>query len=148
MATNSKAGRPDFYRIRHSEEAPLTMGVLLALAQGDLSYKPHERSSTAGQIISAITKGLEIRNDLAAKRHADVAPRSLASYKVLIREFEKLSMGLSTKLSPLEQQRLEEPSQLRLGEQVVLERPLGEIAGGRSLKIYRPSYCGTLACPL
>jgi hypothetical protein len=60
------------------------MGVLLALAQADLSYKPHERSSTAGQIISTIIKGLEIRNDLAAKRHADVAPRSAASYKVLI----------------------------------------------------------------
>ena len=79
----------------------MTIEVLLALAQADLSYKPHERSSTAGQIISTIVKGPEIRNDLAAKRRADVAPRPAASYKVLIREFEELSMTLSTRLSQL-----------------------------------------------
>jgi hypothetical protein len=93
MANNSKTGRLDFYRTRHTEETPLALTVLLALAQRDLSYKPHERSSTAGQIISTITKGLEIRNDLAAKRHADIAARSVASYKVLIRQFEELSMA-------------------------------------------------------
>ena len=37
------------------------MGVLIALAQADLTYKPHERSSTAGQIIS-----LEVRNCLVS----------------------------------------------------------------------------------
>ena len=78
----------------------MTIEVLLALAQADLSCKPHERS-TAGQIISTIVKGFEIRDDLAAKRRADVAPRPAASYKALIREFEELSMTLSTRLSQL-----------------------------------------------
>ncbi len=105
------------------------MGVLLALAQADLSYKPHGRSSTAGQIISTIIKGLEIRNDLAAKRHADVAPRSAASYKVLIGQFEELSMTLATRLSQLGQQQWKEPAQLHFGEQVVLERPSGKSCG-------------------
>jgi len=54
MANNSKTRRLDFYRTRHTEETPLTIEVLLALAQAELSYKPHERSSTAGQIISTI----------------------------------------------------------------------------------------------
>ena len=127
MAKNSKTGRLDFYRTRLAEEIPLTMGVLLALAQADLSYKPHERSSTAGQIISTIIKGLEIRNDLAAKRQAEVAPLSADSYKELIREFEEQSVASGKRLSQLNQQQWEESSQLRLGEQVILERPLGEI---------------------
>ncbi len=127
MAENSNTGRLDFYRTRHTAEVPLTMRILLSLAQADLSYKPHERSATASDIISTIVKGLEIRNDLVEKRHADVAPRSAASYKLLIGEFEELSAALSTRLSRLEQQQWEEPSQLRLGEQVVVERPLGEI---------------------
>ena len=103
------------------------MGVLKALEHADLSYKPHERSSTAGQIILTIIKGLEIRNSIAAKRYADVAPRSAASYKELTTEFEELSIALSTKLSHLKQRQWEEPSQLRLAEQMILERPLGEI---------------------
>jgi uncharacterized damage-inducible protein DinB len=127
MAKNSKTGRLDFYRTRLAEETPLTMGVLIALAKADLSYKPHERSSTAAQIISTIIRHLEICNDLLAKRQADVAPRSVASNPVLIREFEELSIALSTKLSRLQQKQWEEPSQLQLGEQVILERPLGEI---------------------
>jgi uncharacterized damage-inducible protein DinB len=127
MPKNSKIGRLDFYRTQLAEETPLTMGVLLALAQADLSYKPHERSSTAAQIISTIIRHLEICNDLAAKRHADVAPRSVASNQVLIREFEEQSVALGKRLSQLKQQQWEEASQLRLGEQVILERPLGEI---------------------
>jgi hypothetical protein len=103
------------------------MGVLLALGQADLSYKPHERSSTAGQIISTIIRHLEICNDLAAKRQADVAPPSADSYKELIREFEEQSVALGKRLSQLKQQQWEELSQLRLGEQLILERPLGEI---------------------
>jgi hypothetical protein len=127
MGNNSNTGRLDFYRTRHFEETPLTMGVLLSLAQADLSYKPHERSSTANEIISTIIKGLEIRNGLAAKRESDVAPGDVTSYQLLIRQFEELSAALSSKLSHLEQRYWEEPSQLRLGAQVVLERPLGEI---------------------
>lgn len=127
MTKNSKTGSLDFYRTRLAEETPLTMGVLIALAQADLCYKPHERSSSAGQITSTIIKGLEIRNSLAAQRYADVSPRSTASYKELISEFDELSIALSTKLSHLKHNQWEEPSQLRLGEQVVLERPLGEI---------------------
>ncbi|MGH9774272.1 MAG: DinB family protein [Candidatus Acidiferrales bacterium] len=127
MAKNSKTGRLDFYRTRLAEETPLTMGVLLALSQADLSYKPHERSSAAAQIISTIIRHLEICNDLAAKRQADVAPRSADSYKELIREFEEQSVALGKRLSQLKQQQWEETSQLRLGEQVILERPLGEI---------------------
>jgi|HubBroStandDraft_6_1064221.scaffolds.fasta_scaffold256528_2 uncharacterized damage-inducible protein DinB len=127
MPKNSEIGRLDFYRTRLADEIPLTMGVLLSLAQADLSYKPHERSSTARQIISTIIKGLDIRNDLAAKRQAEVAPPSADLYKDLIREFEERSVALGSRLSQLTQQQWEEPSQLRLGEQVILERPLGEI---------------------
>lgn len=127
MTKDSKTGSLDFYRTRLAEETPLTTTVLVALAQADLSYKPHERSSSAGQIISTIIKGLEIRNSLAAKRYADVSPRSTASYRELIGEFEAVSSALSTKLRHLKQKQWEEPSQLRLGEQVVLERPLEEI---------------------
>ena len=127
MPKNSKIGRLDFYRTRVAEETPLTMGVLLALAHADLSYKPHQRSSTAAQIISTIIRHLEISNDLAAKRQADVAPPSADSYKELIREFEEQSVALGKRLSQLKQQQWEELSQLRLGEQLILERPLGEI---------------------
>jgi hypothetical protein len=67
MANNSKTGRLDFYRTRHTEETPLTIEVLLALAQADLSYKPHERSSTAGQIISTIMRPIP-----AAQKFAEV----------------------------------------------------------------------------
>ena len=76
----------------------MTVKVSVALAQGDLSYKPHERSSSAGHTISTIIKGLEIRNSLAAKHYVDVSPGSTASYKAIIGEFEELSIALSTKL--------------------------------------------------
>ena len=127
MPKNSETGRLDFYRTRLAKETPLTMGVLLALAQADLSYKPHERSSTAGQIISTIIKGLAIRNDLAAKGQAEVARPSADSYQEPIPEFEEQSVALGWRLSQLKQQQWGEPSRLRLGEQVILERPLGEI---------------------
>jgi hypothetical protein len=56
MSKNSEIGRLDFYRTRFADEISLTIGVLLSLAQADLSYKPHERSSTTRQIISTIIR--------------------------------------------------------------------------------------------
>jgi hypothetical protein len=84
MAKNSKTGTLDFYRTRLGDETPLTMGVLIALAQADLTYKPHERSSTAGQIISAIIKGLEIRNSLVSEVLSLCVQRQTAAVRMFL----------------------------------------------------------------
>jgi uncharacterized damage-inducible protein DinB len=123
----SKYRKTGFYPTRYAIEIPLTRNVLLALADSDLSYRPHERNPSAGDIISTIAKGLEIRNGLAELRYADVAPRPPASYQLLIRDFDQLSEALVTGLLQLNQQQWAESSQLRLGERIVLEQPLGEI---------------------
>lgn len=127
MESNPNTGRLDSYRPRYAIEIALTRKVLLALADADLSYRSHERNPSAGDIISTIVKGLEIRNGLAELGHVDISPRPSASYQTLVRDLTSFFAALSARLFQLDQQQWEEPSQLRFGERVVLEQPLGQI---------------------
>jgi hypothetical protein len=72
-------------------------------------------------------KGLIVRNDLAARLEANTPSGSAPSFDVPVRQFEDLSSALSDKLAHMDQKRWGESAKLRAGEQVLLERPIGEI---------------------
>ncbi|HXM66332.1 MAG TPA: DinB family protein [Candidatus Acidoferrum sp.] len=127
MLKEPNAGTLEFYRTRHAAETVLTLRLFQSFISADLSYKPHERSASARDIVWTIVKGLIIRNDVAARADAETSLGSASSFDVLIWQFEELSASLSNKLAHMDQKCWEQSAKLHAGEQLLLERPLSEI---------------------
>src|SRR5687768_5967027 len=90
----------DFYLKRAKAEFPVFLKVLRALPE-DLSYKPHERSPSAEQLVWTVTNELKALIDVVETGKSeweDIKPPSLDA---MIQMFEKRSTELLDRLPRL-----------------------------------------------
>jgi uncharacterized damage-inducible protein DinB len=115
----------DFYLKRAKAEFPVFLKVLKALPT-DLSYKPHDRSPSAEQLVWAITNELKALIDvvdIGKSEWVDIKPPSRDE---MIAMYEKWSNELLAKVAMLDDASEERNAQFLYQGTVVMEKPLVE----------------------
>ena len=111
----------DFYLKRAKAEFPVFLKVLRALPE-DLSYKPHDRSPSAEQLVWTVTYELKALIDVVETGKCeweDIKPPSLDE---MIRMFEEWSTELLDKVAALDDASQERNAQFLYQGKVVMER--------------------------
>jgi uncharacterized damage-inducible protein DinB len=116
----------DFYLKRAKAEFPVFLKVLRALPE-DLSYKPHERSPSAEQLVWTVTyehKALIDAVDTGKCEWENIKPPSRDE---MIGMFEKWSTELLDKVAALDDTAQQRNAQFLYQGHVVMERPTVEL---------------------
>src|SRR4030095_7403072 len=90
----------DFYLKRAKAEFPVFLKVLKALPE-DLSYKPHERSPSAEQLVWTVTNELKALNDVVDTGKSEWENIKPPSRDEMIRMYERWSTELLDKVAAL-----------------------------------------------
>jgi len=115
----------DFYLKRAKAEFPVFLKVLKALPK-DLSYKPHDRSPSAEQLVWIVTSELKALIeviDTGKSEWKNVTPPDLDE---MIAMYEKWSTELLDKVAKLDGAAQEKNAQFLYQGTVVMERPTVE----------------------
>lgn len=128
MPNSVEPGPLEFYKNRFEIESNLTLSILKAIPPDKLDYRPHENSSSAGQIAWTIVRGLQVRVDIVSQSSCDVPRDPHPGLAEILRRFEDSSRQHAAQLDPLPAEQWSRVGQLRIGGRVALEIPAGDIA--------------------
>ena len=115
----------DFYLKRAMAEFPVFLRVLRALPE-DLSYKPHERSPSAEQLVWTLTYELKALIDVVETGKSEWENIKPPSRDAMIGMFEKWSTELLDKVAALDDAAQERDAQFLYQGTVVMEKPMVE----------------------
>jgi len=112
----------EFYLKRAKTEFPVFLKVLRALPQ-DLSYKPHERSPSAQQLVWTLTSELKACIDVIDTGKADWSEAAPPALDEMIGMYEKWSNELIEKVSKADDAALEKNVQFLYQGAVIMDVP-------------------------
>jgi uncharacterized damage-inducible protein DinB len=115
----------DFYLKRAKAEFPVFLKVLRAVPK-DLSYKPHERSPSAEQLVWTITNELKALIDVVDTGKSEWVEMKPPSLDEMIGMYEKSSTELIEKVAAMDDASEQRNAQFLYQGQVVLEKPTVE----------------------
>jgi len=115
----------DFYLKRAKAEFPVFLKVLRALPK-DLSYKPQDRSPSAGQLVWTLTYELKVLIDVVDTGKSEWENISLPGLDEMMEMYEKWSTELLAKVAELDDASQEKTAQFLYQGQVVMEKPMAE----------------------
>jgi uncharacterized damage-inducible protein DinB len=115
----------EFYLQRREAEFPVFMSVLKALPPDQLSYRPHERSPSAEQIVWTLARELKACIGAAKDGKAEmenIPPPPLAE---MLAMYERWSKQLIDVVSKVDDEGWDRKAQGIYQGKVVMEQPLG-----------------------
>jgi uncharacterized damage-inducible protein DinB len=115
----------EFYLQRREAEFPVFMSVLKALPPNQLSYRPHERSPSAEQIVWTLARELKACIGAAKQGKAEmenIPPPPLAE---MLAMYERWSKELIDAVSKVDDEGWDRKAQGIYQGKVVMEQPLG-----------------------
>ena len=115
----------EFYLQRREAEFPVFMSVLKGLPPDQLSYRPHERSPSAEQIVWTLTRELKACIGAAKNGKAEmenIPPPPLAE---MLAMYERWSKQLIDVVSKVDDEGWDRKAQGIYQGKVVMEQPLG-----------------------
>ena len=115
----------DFYLKRAKAEFPVFLKVLRALPE-DLSYKPHERSPSAKQLVWTVTYEMKALIDVVDTGKAEWDNIKPPSRDEMIGMFEKWSNELLDKVAAMDDAAQGSNAQFLYQGTVVMEKPMME----------------------
>ena len=115
----------DFYLKTAKAEFPVFLKVLRELPK-DLSYKPHDRSPSAEQLVWTVTYELKALIDVVDTGKSEWENIKPPSLDEMIGMFEKWSTELLDKVAALDDASQERNAQFLYQGKVVMERPTVE----------------------
>lgn len=116
----------DFYLERRRAELPIFMRVLKSLPAGSLSYKPHDRSPSAEQVVWTLTKELKSCLDAATQFRAEWKVDSPPPLPEILALFEKWSNELTDAVAEMDESSWNRVAQFYYNGKVVSEQPVGQ----------------------
>ena len=115
----------DFYLKRAKAEFPIFLKVLRALPK-DLSYKPHDRSPSAEQLVWTITNEMKALVDVVDTGKSDWEDKKPPSLDKMIGMYEQWSTELLDKVAAMDDAAQERNAQFLYQGNVVMEKPTVE----------------------
>jgi len=116
----------DFYLKRARAEFPIFLKVLNALPK-DLSYKPHDRSPSAEQLVWIITSEMKALIDVVDTGKSEWEDVKPPARDEMIGMYEKWSTELLDKVAKLDDASQERNAQFLYKGTVVMEKPTVEL---------------------
>jgi uncharacterized damage-inducible protein DinB len=116
----------EYYIERRQAEAPIFLRVLKALPADQLTYKPHERSPSAEQVVWTLTSELRSCVDVVAQNKAEWRSEPPPSLNEMLELFERWSNQLTDLVSKMDEASWNRTAQFYYGGKVVSEQPVGQ----------------------
>jgi uncharacterized damage-inducible protein DinB len=116
-----------FFIDRWKAESPLFVKMLRALPEGQLEYKPHERSPSAGQLAWLIAEEARSGATLIREVGADWEQRSHpGTFAEIIEAYERSAAELASLLESVDDETWNKSADFRMNGEVVFSAPVGE----------------------
>jgi uncharacterized damage-inducible protein DinB len=115
----------DFYLKRAKAEFPVFLKVLKALPK-DLSYKPHDRSPSAEQLVWTVTNELKACIEVVDTGKSEWKDRTPPGLDEMVGLYEQWSTELLAKVATLDDASQERNAQFLYQGMVVMEKPMVE----------------------
>jgi uncharacterized damage-inducible protein DinB len=115
-----------FYLERRRAEVPIFLRVLRALPDDRLSYKPHDRSPSAEQIVWTLTSELKACLDAATHYKAEWKVEAPPPLGEMVNLFEQWSNALADIVSQMDETSWNQVAQFYYNGKVVSEQPVGQ----------------------
>lgn len=116
----------EFYLERRRVEVPVFLNVLKALPGDTLSYKPHERSPSAEQVVWTMAKELKSCLDAATQYKAEWISQEPPPLKEMLELFERWSNQLTERVEDMDDASWNRVAQFYYNGKVVSEQPVGQ----------------------
>ena len=116
----------EYYLERRRAEVPIFLSILRALPDDRASYKPHDRSPSAEQIVWTLTSELKACLDAATHYKAEWKVEALPPLREMIRLFEQRSNALTDIVSQMNETSWNQVAQFYYNGKVVSEHPVGQ----------------------
>jgi uncharacterized damage-inducible protein DinB len=114
----------EFYLQRREAEYPVFVRVFEALPENQLSYRPHERCSSAEQIVSTMSGELKSCLDAARTYRGEFIVQPASSLQEHIARFQQWSKELSAQVAQMSDADWEKTAQFFYNGKMVSEQPL------------------------
>jgi len=115
----------EFYLQRRQAELPVFMRVLKALPKDQLSYKPHERSPSAEQLVWTLTFELQACLSVVIHNRAEWKSLPPPSMDEMLETFERTCNELTDRVAKMDEAAWERIAQFYYNGKVVSEQPVG-----------------------
>jgi uncharacterized damage-inducible protein DinB len=115
----------EFYLERLKAEVPVFLRVLKALPKNQLSYKPHERSPSAEQLVWTLAAELKVCLDVVNNYKAEWKEIPPPPPEEMVEKYERWSSELIARVSSIDDASWERIAQFYYQGKVVLEQPVG-----------------------
>ena len=116
----------EFFIQRRKAEQPVFLKVLKALPGEKLSYKPHERSPSAEQLVWTLTNELKSSIDAVVEKRAEWKTIPPPSLDEMIRLFEQHSNDLTAKVAALDDPAWDSNAEFYYSGQKISEQPISQ----------------------
>lgn len=117
----------EFFIKQFKAERPKFLKVIRALPEGQLDYKPHERSSSAGMIAWFLVLEIRALVDMvkSGENHWQ-QPKPPATFAAIAEEYEKAANDMEAALTSTDDAKWEQDSKMYVGDKLVRTAPLGD----------------------
>jgi uncharacterized damage-inducible protein DinB len=116
----------EFFVERRRAENPVFLKVLESLPADRLSYKPHDRSPSAEQLVWTLTNELKAALDAATEFKAEWNPRPAPPLNEMLSLFEKWSHQLTDVVAAMDEDSWNKTAHFYYNGKVVSEQPVGQ----------------------
>ncbi|HKW99601.1 MAG TPA: DinB family protein [Bryobacteraceae bacterium] len=115
----------EFFVERRRAEFPVFMRVLKALPKDKLSYRPHERSPSAEQLVWTLTFELQACLDVVINHRAEWKSLPPPPFDQMLETFERCSNELTDRVARMDEESWNRTAQFYYNGKMVNEQPAG-----------------------
>jgi hypothetical protein len=120
----------EYYRQCFEEEKPKFVRVMQAVPADKATYRPHPRSTSAGDLVWLLASELRDACELVDHGEVSFVARPAPSVPEAIAEYERNANDLEKRIATLDDARWDRKARFLVDGQVAWESPLGDMLFG------------------
>lgn len=120
----------DYYKECFEAEKPKFVRVLKAVPSDQAGYRPHPRSTSAGDLVWLLATELRDACELVDRGEVSFAARPAPSIAESVAAYEKNAADLEARLAKVDDARWDSKAKLLMDGKVAWEAPLGDMLFG------------------
>ena len=120
----------EYYAQCLNSEVPIFIKVMKAVPADQAGYKPHPRSTSAGDLVWLLATELHDACELLDRGEVDYVVKPAPGVAESVAAYEKNAGTLKARLAKVDDAKWESPARLKMDGKVVWEAPVGDMLFG------------------